>query len=138
MSVFILTNLHRPDLPHYNSQAGRELIVPTAFTPELVGECQRILTAIYRPGCRYVKAGILCVGSCPTRKKQSSLFREVDPEREKKQRRLMAAVDVLNLHYGRNPVRTATAGFEQRWQMRREKMSPCYTTRLNDVPAARV
>ena len=74
----------------------------------------------------------------PDEEKQSSLFREVDPEQEEKQRRLMAAVDALNLHYGRGTVRTATAGFEQSWQMRRGRMSPCYTTRLREVPTAKL
>ena len=136
--VFLQTNRHRPDLPQYNPQSGRELLVPTAFTPELVGECQRILAAVFRPGYRYVKVGVLCLGLVPDTERQASLFRTVDPEQEAKQRRLMAAVDALNLHYGRNTVRTATAGFEQSWQMRREKMSACYTTRLNEVPTARL
>ena len=132
--VFLLTNQHRPDLPQYSPQAGRELIVPTCFTPELVGECQRILTTIYRPGYRYVKAGVLCLDLVPDDEKQTSLFRPVDPAREEKERRLMAAVDQLSVWGGRGRVRTATAGFRQAWQMRREQMSPCHTTRLADVP----
>ncbi len=136
--VFLLTNRHRPDLPQYNPQAGRELIVPTAFTPELVGECQRILSAIYRPGYRYVKAGVLCLGLVPDEEQQGSLFRQVDPEQEEKQRRLMAAVDALNLWCGRSTVRVATAGFKQSWQMRQRRKSACYSTRLPDVPTARL
>ncbi len=51
---------------------------------------------------------------------------------------LMAAADALNLYYGSGTVRPATMGFGQRWQMRRERLSPCYTTRLRDVPMARL
>ena len=134
--VFLMTNRHRPELPQYHPQAGRELIVPTSFTPELVGECQRILRAIYRPGYRYVKAGVLCLELVPDEEKQASLFRPVDPAREEKERRLMEAADQLNLWYGRGTVRTATAGVRQDWQMRRNRLSPCYTTRLEDVPVA--
>ena len=50
----------------------------------------------------------------------------------------MAAVDKLNLYGGSGTVRTATAGFRQKWAMRRDRMSPCYTTRLADVPRARL
>ena len=50
----------------------------------------------------------------------------------------LAKTDALNLHYGRGTVRTATAGVQQRWAMRRERISPCYTTRLEDVPRVRV
>ncbi len=136
--VFLLTNRHRPDLPQYSPQAGRELLVPTSFTPELVGECQRILGSIYRPGYRYVKAGVLCLDLVPDDEKQVSLFKPVDPEREKKERALMAAVDKLNLWGGSGTVRMGTAGFRQKWAMRRDRMSPCYTTRLEDVPRARL
>ena len=137
MCVFLTTNRHRPELPQYHPQAGRELIEPTSFTPELVGEACRVLQAIYRPGYRYTKAGVLCLDLVPDDEKQASLFVPVDPEREEKHRRLMAAADALNLHYGRGTVRTATAGSDQRWQMRRERMSPCYTTRIEDVPVAK-
>ncbi len=50
----------------------------------------------------------------------------------------MAAADKLNFYYGRGTVRPATAGIQQKWQMRRDRMSPCYTTRLADVPRARL
>lgn len=136
--VFLTTNRHRPDLPQYHPQAGRELIVPTSFGPELVGECQRILQAIHRPGYRYAKAGVLCMELVPDDEKQGSLFRPVDPEREEKERRLMAAADALNLHYGRGTVRTAATGIRQEWQMRRERLTPCYTTRIEDAPVARI
>ncbi len=136
--VFLMTNRHRPELPQYHPQAGRELLVPTCFTLELVGECQRILQAIYRPGYRYVKAGVLCLGLVPDDDKQASLFRSVDPAREKKERALMAAVDKLNLYGGSGTVRTATAGFRHKWSTRRDRMSPCYTTRLEDVPRVKL
>lgn len=62
----------------------------------------------------------------------------VDPEREAKEKRLMAAADALNLHYDRGTIRTATAGMHQTWQMRRDQLSPCYTTCMKDVPVARL
>ncbi len=138
--VFMHTNPRRPELPQYSPGAGRELLVPTSFTPELIGEAMRVLTAIYRPGYRYIKAGVLCLGLVPDDEKQGNLFRPVDPEREEKERRLMAAVDKLNLWGGRGTVRAATlgSGKPQPWQMRREHKTPCYTTRLEDVPRATI
>ena len=93
-------------------------------------------SAIYRPGYRYVKAGVLCLELVPDDEKQTSLFRQVDPEREEKERRIMEAADKLNLWYGRGTVRTSTAGVRQEWQMRQDRLSPCYTTHLEDVPKA--
>ena len=50
----------------------------------------------------------------------------------------MAAVDKLNLWGGQVTVRAATMGGAkpQGWQMRRERKTPCYTTRVEDVPRA--
>jgi hypothetical protein len=45
----------------------------------------------------------------------------------------MAAVDALNLHFGRNTVRPATMGFAQGWKAR---VSPHFTTRPEDLPVA--
>lgn len=91
-----------------------------------------------KPGYRDAKAGVLCLGLVPDEEKQASLFWPVDPEAEAKQRRLMAAVDALNLWGGRGTVRPATMGFAQGWKARAERKSPCYTTRLADVPRARL
>ena len=42
----------------------------------------------------------------------------------------MAAIDEVNAKHGRGSVRLASAGLGgvQAWQMRRELLSPCYTT----------
>lgn len=82
-----------------------------------------------------------CLGLVPDdEEKQASLFRPVDPECEEKERRLMEAVDKLNPWGGRATVRMATMGGAKPlgWQMRRERKTPCYTTRIEDVPHARL
>ena len=76
----------------------------------------------------------------PDEEKEASLFCAVASERKAKERRLMAAVDKLNLWGGRGTVRAATLGGAkpQGWQMRREHKTPCYTTRIEDVPRATI
>lgn len=68
----------------------------------------------------------------------ASLFRPADPAQEAKQRRLMAAVDRLNLYGGRGTVRVASTGIDNAWKMRAGRKSPCYTTRIADLPVMRV
>ena len=86
------------------------------------------------------EGGVLCLDLVSDDEKQASLFRPADPEREEKERRLMEAVDKLNLWGGRGTVRAASmgAGRPQEWQMRRDRKSPCYTTRIEEVPRAMV
>ena len=136
--VFFHTNHHRPDLPQYCPAAGRKLLVPTSFTPELVGESLRILEAIFHDGYRYTKAGVLCLGLVPDEDRQNHLFRPVDGQMERKQKALMKAVDDLNLWGGRGTVRLASTGIRRDWAMRQNRLTPRYTTRIEDVPTARL
>ncbi|WP_458576045.1 DUF4113 domain-containing protein [Aliamphritea spongicola] len=46
----------------------------------------------------------------------------------------MACMDAINMRYGRNTVHVASQGFQQKFAMRREFLSPQYTTRLSDIP----
>jgi DNA polymerase V len=134
--TFILTNVHRPDRPQYSPTACRELLTPTSFTPTLVAEADRILRQIYRPGYRFVKAGIFLTGLTPEDTNvQLHIFRSVPRE---KQRSLMKAVDRLNNDYGRNVVRSGTMGIGARWDMQRQKKSPSFTTNFRDIPLASI
>ena len=97
------------------------------------------LKRIYRPGFRYVKAGIFCFGLVPDEEKQQHLFRRQTPAQAAKEKRLMAAVDAPNLYHGRGTVRSATLGLgEKPWHMQRARKSPCYTTRIEEIPRIRV
>ena len=50
----------------------------------------------------------------------------------------MKAADKLNLYYGRGTVRPASTGNRQAWAMRQNYLTPRYTTRIADVPTARL
>lgn len=50
---------------------------------------------------------------------------------------LMSVMDTLNMKDGKGTLYFAGQGITQSWQMRREMLSPCYTTHLADVPVAR-
>ncbi|CCJ83959.1 Error-prone, lesion bypass DNA polymerase V (UmuC) [Cronobacter dublinensis 582] len=49
---------------------------------------------------------------------------------------LMSSMDKLN-QQGRGTLYFAGQGIQQSWQMKREMLSPCYSTQLADVPTAR-
>jgi DNA polymerase V len=59
---------------------------------------------------------------------QEGLF---DKKDEARRVMLMRTVDRLNLRFGRDTISFAAAGRRQRpWGLRRELLSPCYTTDL--------
>jgi DNA polymerase V len=48
-------------------------------------------------------------------------------------RRADAAIDRLNLRFGRDTVSFAAAGRRRPWKLRREFLSPCYTTASDEL-----
>lgn len=85
------------------------------------------LIKLYREGFLYKKAGVIVSGIVPQDQVQQDLFYR---EREDG---LMQLVDKLNARLGREKVKLAAQGFGRSWKLRQEKLSPCYTTRLDDV-----
>jgi DNA polymerase V len=92
------------------------------------------LKKIYKSGYAYKKTGVMLIGIKPAVVKQLSLLAQHGAG--DKSDRLMKALDGLNQRYGRNTVSVYSSGSRKTWAMRRENMSPCYTTRWNEVPVA--
>lgn len=129
MQVFIRTNEFNND-PRYANQATFG-IEPTADSLALIGSATRALRGIWRPGFRYAKAGVLLLDLYrPEELPAADLFASRDPERS---RALMTALDAINGRYGRETVRPGGTRLAKGWAMRRANLSPCYTTRLDDL-----
>ncbi|EPJ2935139.1 DUF4113 domain-containing protein [Pseudomonas aeruginosa] len=50
---------------------------------------------------------------------------------------LMATMDLVNERFGRGALRVASIPVEAGWAMRREMLSPSYTTSWRELPRAR-
>lgn len=89
------------------------------------------LKRIYRSGYAHQKAGIVLMKLTDSANQQASLFgahRDND--------RLMAVMDRVNAMWGRGTLRSAATGIAKSWAMRRERMSPRYTTEWDQLPVA--
>ena len=51
---------------------------------------------------------------------------------------LMAALDEINTRFGRGKARLGLAHKGGEWRMRQENLSPSFTTRWGDIPAAKM
>jgi len=88
------------------------------------------LQAIFRPGYRYAKAGVMLLDLRPADLVQQELALE-DDVADPGGSRLMQALDAVNQRFGRGTVALASAGLagEQRqWSMKQERRTPGYTT----------
>ncbi len=81
------------------------------------------------------KAGVLALDLVTAEAVPGDLFLVEATERSG---RLMAAVDRINATYGRHTIFPAAAGIRRDWQHKRDRLSPGYTTRVEDLPVARI
>lgn len=105
---------------------------PTADTCVLTRTANAMLEAMFKPNVRYFKIGVGLLDLVDGKHTQLDFLNE-QPDNPK----LMGVFDALNQRYGADSVFLAAQGFEQKWAMRRERLSPQYTTRWGDLPVVR-
>lgn len=138
IKVFITTKRFGEG-PHYSNGLAGSLGEHTARGAPFVKATRRLLEPIYRQGPGYKKAGVCLHDIRPARPHQESLFgrgREKDES-------LAEAIDQINREYGPRAVGLAAAGLpggegglDREWTMKRQKRSPRYTTRFDELPVA--
>jgi DNA polymerase V len=128
--VFIKTNPFKNEGYQYNNCQKFILDVPTNDSLELTKKAIKVLEAIYKKGYAYKKAGVIVSNIVPNSSQQMSLFSQKDPFKTKN---VMQAMDHINQTMGRHKVRLAVQGFDRKWRLKQEKLSPCYTTRFSDM-----
>lgn len=128
LNVFMHTNRFNGDPSHVGSSTFQ--IEPTDDTLALIGSAVRAARAMWRPGFRYSKAGVVFVDLCPVDKLPTSMFPTRDPERSAK---LMGALDAINGRFGRGTLRPGAVSQSPRWGMRRGQLSPRYTTNFDEI-----
>jgi DNA polymerase V len=133
MQVFMHTNPFNGDTPHAGSLTFA--VEPSADSFALIGSAVRAAKAIFRPGFRYAKAGIVIVDLFPWEALPAA---DLFPSRDRtKSAQLMAAMDALNARYGRGTLRPGGTAPAAGWSMRRGRLSPRYTTALDEILEAR-
>ncbi|KAI5911958.1 Y-family DNA polymerase [Azoarcus sp. PA01] len=136
LSVLIRTNPFKSDEPQYQRTVTDPVSPPSSDSRALIAAATRILTRIYRPGYAYHKAGVMLSQLVPRAHTQGELFAadvtEVDRSRE-----LMTVMDAINRRWGRGTLRSSATGVDQGWRMRRERLSPAYTTSWDELPVVR-
>ena len=133
---FIRTSPFRKD-PQYSRSVCVPLRRPTSDTGALVSAAVAGLKAIFRPGFKYAKAGVMLMELQADNVCQGELNLEADevPDHGK----LMTTLDGLNQRFGRGTVLMASAGLagERRgWVMKQERRTPAYTTCWADIQTA--
>lgn len=110
------------------------LPIPSDDTIQLTRAALTGVEAIFAPGRRYKKAGVVLMMLSAKQVRQEDLFG--DTPSAQRAERLMKTLDGINGRFGQNTLRTGAMGFEQAWRMKSEHRSPRYTTHWKELPAA--
>ena len=131
LQVFIRTGVFNPNERHYSNSASVKLSAPCDDTRAFLAAMEPLFESIYRPGFRYAKAGVMLTDFYQPNTYQTDLFYpEEDRERSKN---LMGVLDKIN-RQGRGHLFFAAQGVTPQWSMKREFLSPAYTTNWNSLP----
>ncbi|MFD3003104.1 Y-family DNA polymerase [Pontibacter toksunensis] len=131
ITVFVQTNRYSEnDRQYYNSKT---ICMPVATNSdiELIHYATLALKAIYKPNYFYKKSGVIVTEIIPENHIQYDLLDTVDRD---KHSRLMKVMDGLTDRFGRSKVMVAAQGVNKDWILRSDYKSPCYTTRIAELP----
>lgn len=127
MVVFAANSPHDPQPVYFKKVV--QFACATDDSRELCAAVSSELSNLYHPGVRYYRIGVGLIDLCPKTSAQYDLFNapKSDPN-------VMKIFDSLNNRYGRDVLYIAAQGSDQHWTMRRQFLSPQYTTRWSDIP----
>ena len=131
VNVFIRTSPFDKAGPHYSNAATGTLPMPSSDTRQVLDMCMRLLSAIWRDGYRYAKAGVILTDFCFPEDVQSELFEQ--PLDAAHEGALMQAVDAIN-QKGRGKVWFGGQRPQKDWYMKQANLSPAYTTQWDSLP----
>lgn len=132
LQVFIQTS--RFDERPYSRTAICSLEIPSADTRDFVAAALAGLQRIFVPGYRYAKAGIVLSQFSSPSAYQPDLFA---PQPRRNAEALMGVIDQVNARYGRGSIRLAIEPPVAQWAMKRDYLSPSFTTDFNQLKSVK-
>lgn len=136
ISAFVKSSPFAKNEPYYGNCSSVSLLIPTQDSRDIIQAAMQSLEAIWQEGHRYQKAGVMLGDFFSQGVAQFDLFDSSVPRLNGE--KLMTVLDLLNKKQGKGTLYFAGQGIQQPWAMKREMLSPRYTTRYADLPVARV
>ncbi|ECQ1194781.1 Y-family DNA polymerase, partial [Salmonella enterica subsp. enterica serovar Virchow] len=135
ISTFVKTSPFALNEPYYGNSAAMKVLTPTQDSRDIINTAVKCLDKIWRDGHRYQKAGVMLGDFFSQGVAQLNLFDDNAPRADSA--KLMEVLDHLNAKDGKGTLYFAGQGMSQQWAMKREMLSPRYTTRFSDLPIVR-
>lgn len=135
MGIFIRTSPHALGEVFYGNSAGENLAVPTQDTRDVSEVAFRSPDRIWREDRSYMKAGIMLDDFTTNDIRHLNLLDEGAPRPNSAM--LMKVLEGINQSGLRN-LWIAGQGINTEWKMKRQILSPAWTTNWKDIPVAKV
>lgn len=134
LQVFAHSDVFRPELPQHHPARSLTLPASTSDTRIIVSSAHRLVRGMLRHGIAYKKAGVSLLDLARPDALQSDMFAPATIGDDA----LMRTLDRINRRFGAGTAGVGATGWRDAapWRMRQTALSPCYTTRLGDIPPA--
>jgi DNA polymerase V len=109
--------------------------VPTSSTSAMIKAITPKLKGLFIEGRRYKKSGVVFFGLESGDTQQLDLFSSVAVD--DKADSLSAAIDKINRQFGKGTLFHMAEGIKKPWAMKRDHLSPNYTTNWDQLPVVR-
>lgn len=128
--ISLRTGMFNPAEAKYANGLICQLPYPTDDTRLIISAALDGISRLYRNGFSYAKAQVLLLDLCRRDEYTKDLF---TPEQTMRTEHLMRTLDAINGRWGRGTLKPARITKHTEWSMRRELLSPAYTTRWQDL-----
>jgi DNA polymerase V len=105
------------------------LSYPTDSTLIISNCAVQAVTSIFKKGIKYKRAGVIVTGIVPTNNHQLHLFEHENP----KHKSLMHVIDGMNMKYSDYKIKLANQDLQRTWKMKQKRLSPRYTTNIDEI-----
>ncbi len=127
--VVLHSDRHKKDSEQHRASKTVVFPYPTDSTLTISKSAVQAVATIFKKGVKYKRAGVIVTGLVPSDNYQINMFETENP----KHKPLMQAIDKLNLIFKADKVKLANQDLKRTWKMRQERLSPKYTTNINDI-----
>ena len=127
--VMLSSDRHKKNLEQHRASRVVKFSFPTDSSLTICKHAVEAVSSIFKEGIKYKRAGVIVTGLVPTFNHQLNIFEHENP----KHKPLMTAIDGINKKYKDYKIKLGNQDLERTWKMRQERLSPRYTTKINDI-----
>ncbi len=127
--VILRSDRHKKGTEQHRVSKAVSLPYPTNSSLIISNCAVDSVVSIFKRGIKYKRAGVIVTGLVPTNNHQLNMFETENP----KHKPLMDTIDILNAKYENYKVKLGNQDLKRTWKMRQERLSPRYTTNINDI-----